>query len=82
MVFNIMTKSKKAFRCKKEERNGVVFVMCQPIEKRDDIKEALSEGEVVFRLLNNGRLDLIDDGGADKKTIEELDDYLRFFSGK
>lgn len=74
-----LPRSKKSFRCKKEEMDGVTILKCEPILKKGELKVALTEQPIMFRQLENGKFELIDDGGADPKTIKELDDYLKFF---
>ena len=74
-----LPKSKKSFRCKKEEMDGVTMLKCEPILKKGELKVALTEQPIIFRQLGNGKFELIADGGADPKTIKELDEYLRFF---
>jgi len=72
--------SKKSFNCKKEEVDGVTFLKCEPIERKGDIKVALTEEPIKFRVdRDSGKFELMSDGGADPKTIKELDKYLKFF---
>ncbi|HDH44851.1 MAG TPA: hypothetical protein ENG66_05610 [Thermococcus sp.] len=80
-VFNILLGgSKKKFRCKKVEKEGITLVTCSPVEKKGEILEALGEGEVVFKIDPNTRVaELIDDGGVDRQTIKELDEYIKYF---
>lgn len=66
-----------AFNCRKEDRDGVVIIKCSPLEKRDDIKQQLGEREVQIKVLENGKLDFMDDGGVPKPIMEELDEYLK-----
>jgi len=70
-----------AFNCKREERDGVRFIRCDPIEKKDNIKQALSESSIIFKIPERGgkKLEMISDGGADKELIKELDEYLAHF---
>ena len=79
LAFKILTKSNKAFRCRKEERDGVTFIVCSPVEKKGNVKVNIGEGEVLFRVTDTGKAELINDGGVDRKTIEELDEYLKYF---
>jgi len=78
-MWKFRTRSGLSFNCRKEEREGNVLIKCEPIEKKDDIKQQLSERPIILRLTENGKLDLIDDGGVDRKIIEELDEYLEHF---
>ncbi len=66
-----------SLNCRKEERDGVVIIRCSPIEKRDDIKQQLGERDIQIQVLENGKLDLKDDGGVPKPVMEELDEYLK-----
>jgi len=78
------TSSGKRFNCKKIDEEGFTKVVCRPIEEIGQIAKPLSSGEVVFRIMQDprtGRIvaDVIDDGGSDRKTLEELDQYIRYF---
>ena len=74
-----LPRSKRSFRCKKEEADGVTVLKCEPILKKGDLKISLTENPIVFKQLENGKFELLDDGGADPDTIKELDKYLKFF---
>ena len=74
-----LPKSKKSFNCRKEEVDGVTILKCEPIEKKGDLKVALTERPIMFRMTEQGKFELIDDGGADPKIVKELDKYLKFF---
>jgi hypothetical protein len=67
-----------AFNCVKEDREGTTIVKCEPIEKRGEIREKLVIRPILLRQLEDGKFDLIDDGGATKDIIKELNDYLKY----
>ncbi len=76
----IFAKGGKAFNCRQEPVEGVVYVKCEPLKKEKDIKEALGDRPVLFRLEQGGRVNMIDDGGVDQQTIKELQDYIKYLT--
>ncbi len=73
-------KNKKKFRCEKVDKEGVKFIRCRPVIEKDDVLMNLSDGDIVFRIANGGKFELITDGGAYPDVIKELEDYLKYFS--
>ena len=71
---------KKKFRCEKVDKEGVKFIRCRPVLEKDDILQNLSDSDIVFRINDGGKFELITDGGAYPEVIKELEDYLKYFS--
>jgi hypothetical protein len=73
----------RRFNCKKLEEEGITKIVCQPIEKIGSVDKPLTDRPIVFRVAQDpitGKTyaDLLDDGGADKKLIKELDEYISY----
>lgn len=69
--------------CRKEVRDGVTFLICEPVMKKGDIKIPLTEREVVFRIVATPRgavADMIDDGMSDEKVLEAIDRRLQKYA--
>ena len=72
-----------SLNCKREDNpDGIQLIKCEPLEKRDDVVQNLGQREVQFRVLENGKVELLDDGGVNREIVKELDDYLNYFVAK
>lgn len=62
------------FNCKKENVEGVNFVVCSPEIVEGEIRVPI--GKIKFRELDDGTLELIETKRMDKVTTEEVKKYL------
>lgn len=73
-----LEQSKKAFNCRTEETDNGKFIICEPVEIKGNSEIPIGREPVKFKL--NGKVPvLISDGGVDRETLEELDEYLEKF---
>lgn len=76
-----LERSKKAFNCKTmtENETNAKIVLCEPVEITPDGREIpIGKEPVKFRI--EGKIPvLISDGGVDRETLKELDEYIERF---
>jgi len=73
-----LEQSKKAFNCKTEITQEGKIILCEPVEIKNGKEIPIGKEPVKFRIVGNIPV-LENDGGVDKKTLEELDRYLEKF---
>lgn len=62
------------FNCKRENIDGVNFVICSPEIVEGNLRVPI--GNIKFRELDDGTLELIETTKMDQKTTDEIRKYL------
>lgn len=80
MVLIKLNRTQKAFNCRKlNKEDGGKVIVCEPVEILPDGRERpIGKEPVKFKI--EGKIPVLeDDGGIDRQTLKELDEYLERF---